>query len=70
MKNGLKDLSFYIILILVILFTFSMFQGTTQVTEMEYSKLVQALEQKEVEKIVLQETEAHIKLKNNMMQNI
>ena len=65
MKNGLKDLSFYIILILVILFTFSMFQGTTQVTEMEYSKLVQALEQKEVEKIVLQETEAHIKLKNN-----
>ena len=65
MKNGLKDFSFYIILILVVLFTFSMFQGTTQVTEMEYSKLVQALEHQEVEKIVLQETEAHVKLKNN-----
>ena len=63
MKNNLKDFSFYIVLILMILFAFSMFGGTGEVAEMGYSKLIQALETTSVEKITLQETEARVKLK-------
>ena len=63
MKNNLKDFSFYIVLILMILFAFSMFSGTGEVAEMGYSKLIQALETTSVEKITLQETEARVKIK-------
>lgn len=63
MKNNLKDFSFYIVLILMILFAFSMFGGPSGVSEMQYSKLIQSLETKSVEKITLQETQAKIQLK-------
>lgn len=65
MKNGLKDIAFYILLILMILFTFSMFTNTGGVKEWSYSRLIQELEGGNVGSITLQEMRASVKLRSN-----
>ena len=64
MKNSFKDLGFYIVLIIVILFAFSMFSTTSSIKELGYSKLIRELETKNVKTIILQEARASVELKN------
>ncbi|MBP5427504.1 MAG: ATP-dependent zinc metalloprotease FtsH [Clostridiales bacterium] len=65
MKNGFKDIAFYILLILMILFTFSLFTNTSNVKEWSYSRLIQELENGNVGSITLQEMKASVKLKGD-----